>query len=105
MENSSIDSSLSPTRRISVGIGEYPIDWKTLTALICTSVRVVASDGKAELVSAVSTVEVTDDDALGQQGCVGWGPFTPGPDENPLDQVIHHHKKDQHGCHCHCLQE
>ena len=99
-----MDSSSSPTRQISVGIGEYPIGWKTLTALIFTSTRLVASDSKAELVSAVSTVEATDDDVLGQRECVGWGSFTPGPDENPLCQAIYHHCKNQHGCHHQFLQ-
>ena len=69
-----------------------------------TSARVAVSDGEAELVSAVSTVEATDVDALGQQECVGWGSFTPGPDENPLYQAVHHHEKSQPGWYHHFLQ-
>ena len=63
-----------------------------------TSVSVVASDGKAELVSAVSTVEATDGDALGQQECGGLSSFIPGPDENPLQKAVLHQRKSQHRC-------
>ena len=67
-------------------------------ALMFTSSSVVASDGEAELVSAVSTVEATDGDALGQRECGGFSSFTPGPDENPLHKAVLHQQKNQHRC-------
>ena len=60
--NLSTDSSSRPTRQMSVGIGEYPIGLKTLTALRFTSARVVALEDNVE---QVSVVDATDGDVSG----------------------------------------
>ena len=88
--------------RMSVGIGEYPITLKTLTALrftLARSVAVLYEDAVVQVSSAVAK----DCDALGQQESIClWVCFTPGPDENPLLGQVHH-EKGQHNYNQHCL--
>ena len=74
---------------MSVGMGDEPIDSKTLTALRFTSVSVVALEEAA--VEQVSVAVPTDCDACcGQQERVWLACFTPGPDENPQLWDIHY---------------
>ena len=84
---------------MSIGMGDDPVDSKSLTALIFTSVSVVALEDDA--VEKVSVAVVTDCDACcGQRECLC---FTPGPDETPLLWDIHY-TNHQCGQNLHLLQ-
>ena len=93
VSNSSTESSSNPTKWMSAGMGDKPVDSNTLMALRFTSSSVVSLEEAAvEQVSSVAVV--TDCDAcFGQQECVCCVCFTPGPDENPLLWDIHYRNR------------
>ena len=61
VSNSSTELASSPTKQISVGMGDDPVGSKTLTALRFTSASVVALEEVA--VEQVSVAVATDCDA------------------------------------------
>ena len=102
VSNSLTELSSSPTKQMSVGMGDDPVGSKTLTALRFTSASVVVLEEVA--VEQVSVAVVTECEACcGQQECVWFACFTPDPDENPQLWDIHY-TNCQYGCNLCLLQ-